>query len=212
MEKPGIRSIMTLLGIFSIAAAMTLAACKHGKDQNQAENAEDSVQEEVSACSPLSAEKAAALIADVNENTAADCGLELIYQEEIEGELLGEYCDFSTFTYVYGSGVERGDKLEYGYELKPVGDHACWFRYDLDTSRNGTFYFKNKEDAECFFQDLIDYGLVIMNDAYLLPTQKLPDGSVKVESLIDYDIIAQIIPPHPDEFSDYYIIEIGYYA
>ena len=48
---------------------------------------------------------------------------------------------------VYGSDVEKGKKIDYGYEVLPTSDHACYFRMSLDTSTQANLYFMNKDDA-----------------------------------------------------------------
>ena len=156
-------------------------------------------------------DKFVALLKNVSQEKAKDCGLSFIYEASDEG---GEEGEVGTSTEVYGWGMEKGKKMDFGYELNCISDHGCYFYYQLDTSTQAALCFKNKDDADRFFEKAVAYGLVVMNDGYHIAEQKLPDGTVKVDSFRDYDIMAEITKPkYDEEFNKgYYVIHINYFA
>ena len=73
---------------------------------------------------------------------------------------------------------------------------------------------KNKDDADRFFEKALAYGLVDVNGSYHIADKKLPNGTVKVESLSDYNIMTQIMKPELDNDYNkgYYVIHFYYFA
>ena len=151
------------------------------------------------------------LLRRVDKGNAQLCGLSFIYEASDEG---GEEGDVGTSVEVYGWGIEKGKKNNFGYELTATSDHAVYFYYQLDTSTQAAICFKNKDDADRFFEKGLAYGLVEMNGDYHIAEQKLSNGTVKVDSFRDYDIFAQITKPQYDEEYNkgYYVIHIYYFS
>lgn len=156
----------------------------------------------------LTFEKVVAFLANHNSEMAAKCALTHIFEDAIEEEgYAGEYAC------VYGWGVERGEKLDFGYEVKCTSDHACWFGFYADTSRNTHICFKNKADADSFFEKALAYGLVIKDGLYYLPTTKLEEGTVTItDNFGDYQILSDISQPQFYEETGYYVIILQYFS
>ena len=87
------------------------------------------------------------LLKNVNAETAKDCGFSFIYADEDQPE-----DDPGTSVAVYGWGVEKGEKQDFGYELNCISDNACYFYYQLDTSTQAAMCFKDKDDADRFIE------------------------------------------------------------
>lgn len=156
-------------------------------------------------------EKFVELLKNPYEGEAQQCGLTPIYFYVIEQSEEDEVGGSSS---VYGWGVEKGRKLEYGYELKCTSPHACYFYYQEDTSRQAAMCFKDKDDADRFFEEALEYGLVVMGNSYHVATEKLPGGTVTVVSFSDYNIMAEITKPaNNNEFHPgFYVISIYFFA
>ena len=151
------------------------------------------------------------LLKNVNAETAKDCGLSFIYEASDDG---GEEGDADTSVVVYGWGVEKGEKQDFGYELNCISDNACYFYYQLDTSTQAAICFKDKDDADRFVEKALAYGIVIMNDGYYISDKELPNGTVKVDSFSDYSILTQMMKPEYDEdfHKGFYVIRFYYFA
>ena len=149
------------------------------------------------------------LLKNVNAETAKDCGFSFIYADEDQPE-----DDPGTSVAVYGWGVEKGEKQDFGYELKCFSDNACYFYYQLDTSTQAAICFKDKDDADRFVEKALAYGIVIMNDGYYISDKELPNGTVKVDSFSDYNILTQMMKPEYDEdfHKGFYVIRFYYFA
>ena len=156
-------------------------------------------------------EKFVELLKNPSGEEAENCGLSLIYTYEIEQSEEDEVGGSST---VYGWGIEKGRQLDYGYELKCTSPHACYFYYQEDTSRQAAMCFKDKADADRFFEKALQYGLVVMGNSYHIAAEKLPNGTVTVDSFSGYDIMAEITKPANDnEFhAGFYVISIYFFA
>lgn len=152
-----------------------------------------------------------ALLKTPNDDTAKKCGLSPIYSANSEPSEEG---DADTSVTVYGWGVEKGKPLDFGYEIISTSAHSCYFYYQQDTSTQAAICFKNKADADRFFEKALAYGLVDVNGSYHIADKKLPNGTVKVESLSDYNIMTQIMKPELDNDYNkgYYVIHFYYFA
>ena len=115
------------------------------------------------------------------ESYAKRCGLSLLYKDVTEEEF-GESIEI-----VYGYEVEKGDKKDWSYEILSKSNHACFFRYNLDTSTHASLSFKDKEEANIFFKKAKDYGLILHGDTYFIPNKKLPNGKGIVLDEDEYD-------------------------
>lgn len=147
------------------------------------------------------------LLRSDDESSASKCGLNYIYNEDYEGE----DGDAGMSIIVYGWGIVRGEKADFGYELKPTSSHAVYYASMLDTSTHSELYFKDKADAERFYAMAQDYGLVFMGGDGYVNKEKLPDGkSVVVESFADYDILCDI--SKPESRDGYYVITFNFFA
>lgn len=151
------------------------------------------------------------LIKNPYQEAAQKCGLTFLYKYETDAGVEGDADGSSTY---YGWGIEKGKKTEDGYELKCTSDHACYFYYQEDTSRQAAMCFKNKDDADRFIEAAVAYGIVVMNDGYYIADEKLPNGTVNVDSFSDYNIITQMMKPQYDEDYNkgYYVIHFYYFA
>ena len=157
----------------------------------------------------FSFDKFVTLLKNVNAETAKGCGFSFIYADEDQPE-----DDPGTSVAVYGWGVEKGEKQDFGYELKCFSDNACYFYYQLDTSTQAAICFKDKDDADRFVEKALAYGIVIMNDGYYISDKELPNGTVKVDSFSDYSILTQMMKPEYDEdfHKGFYVIRFYYFA
>lgn len=159
----------------------------------------------------FSFDKFVTLLKEVNTETAKDCGLSFIYEASDGG---GEEGDAGTSVVVYGWGIEKGKKQDFGYELNSTSDHACYFYYQQDTSTQAAMCFKDKDDADRFIEKALAYGIVDMNGSYHIADQKLPNGTVKVDSFSDYNILTSMEKPVYDEeyHKGFYVIRFYYFA
>lgn len=142
-----------------------------------------------------------------NPSYANRCGLTHIYRNDTEEE-------FGTCTeIVYGYDVEKGSKIDYGYDIVAKSNHACYFIYVLDTSTHAAINFKDEKDANLFYNKARDYGLIIYGDMALIPNKKLPNGkSITVdiddESVSIYDMVCGGITS-PFYADGWYVISIA---
>ena len=80
-------------------------------------------------------------------------GLTFIYKEEIEST----DGDVGEERVVYGREIEKGDKKDFGYNLKSTSKHSCYYELNLDTSTNPYLYFANKDDADSFYNRVANH-------------------------------------------------------
>ena len=149
------------------------------------------------------------LLKSQTDENAKKCGLSLIYHAYDPGD-----GDADMSADVFGWGIEKGKKLDFGYELKTTSPHACYFYYQADTSRQAAMCFKNKADAERFMEKALAYGLVEMDGTYHVNEEKLPNGTVKVNSFSDYRILTSMEKLEYDEeyHKGFYVIRFYYFA
>ena len=140
-----------------------------------------------------------------DERYAQRCGLSQVYRIATEEEY-GEDLDI-----VYGRAIEKGNKLDYGYQLVCNSEHSCYFRYWQATSSGAQLCFKNQEDANLFWKKARDYGLFKYRETYMIPRHKISGGGVIVVDDFEYDgengVLYIISPPQYDD--GYYVIHIG---
>ena len=112
---------------------------------------------------------------------------------------------------VYGSDVEKGKKIDYGYEVLPTSDHACYFRMSLDTSTQASLYFMSKDDANQFLARLAKTAPVTYNDqTYCIRVQE--DGMHISTLCDDGDYSTQFVVYQPVESDGgFYRVEIEVY-
>ena len=149
------------------------------------------------------------LLKSPGKETAKKCGLSLIYHAYDPGD-----GDADMSADVFAWGIEKGEKLDFGYELKTTSPHACYFYYQADTSQQAAMCFKSKADADRFMEKALAYGIVDINGDYHIADQKLPNGTVKAESTSDYNILTSMEKPVLDEeyHKGFYVIRFYYFA
>ena len=140
-----------------------------------------------------------------NERYAQRCGLSQVYRIATEEEY-GEDLDL-----VYGRAIEKGHKLDYGYQLISNSEHSCYFRYHQDTSSGAELCFKKQEDANLFWKKARDYGLFKYEETYMIPRHKIAGGGVLVVDGFEYDgengVLYILSPP---QYNDgFYVLHIG---
>lgn len=159
----------------------------------------------------LTFDKFVDLLKNPNKETAEKCGLTFLFNEETE---VAEEGDAEGSCSFYGWGIEKVERPGNGYHIVCTSDHACYFYYQEDTSKQAAMCFKNKDDANRFIEKALAYGLVDMNGSYHIAEEKLPNGTVKVDSFRDYQIIAQMMKPEKDDdfHQGFYVIRFYYFA
>ena len=112
---------------------------------------------------------------------------------------------------VYGSDVEKGKKIDYGYEVLSTSDHACYFRMSLDTSTQANLYFKSKDDADRYIDHLAKTAPVSYNgQTYCIRNQE--DGMHISTLCDDGDYSTQYVIYQPVESDGgFYRVEIEVY-
>lgn len=211
-----------------LTIAMILSACGGKKASSDSDAAKaDSVavaQDSVATEAPAEDDKEAAqfyeqldfgkfvnLLKTPSKEKAEKCGLSFIYEAESDDGVEGDVAGTSE---VYGWGIEKGKKNEFGYELNCTSPHACYFYYQADTSQQAAMCFKSKADADRFIEKALAYGIVDMNGDYHIADQKLPNGTVKVDSFSDYTILTSMEKPVLDNeyHKGFYVIRFYYFA
>ena len=92
-------------------------------------------------------------------------GLSLVYETE-DG---GNDGDVSCEEIVYGKYIEK----EEGNKLISTTGHSCFFKIQLDTSKQAWLNFSNKDDADHFYNQALKDGKA--NKKYIITTN--PDGN-----------------------------------
>ena len=211
-----------------LTIAMILSACGGKKASSDSDAAKvDSVaaaQDSVATEAPAEDDKEAAqfyeqldfgkfvdLLKTPSKEKAEKCGLSFIYEAESDVALEGDAAGTSE---VYGWGIEKGKKNEFGYALNSTSPHACYFYYQADTSQQAAMCFKSKADADRFMEKALAYGIVDMNGDYHIAEEKLPNGTVKVDSFSDYTILTSMEKPVLDNeyHKGFYVIRFYYFA
>ena len=112
-----------------------------------------------------------------NPSYAEKCGLSIVYQDQFTEEGYGDGDSITSYDYAYGYEVEKGSKDEpMGYKIGATSAHSCYFRYISASDVCENFYFKNKSDADYFFEMAKDYGLIKCDNAYYIPKKKVGKG------------------------------------
>ena len=211
-----------------LTIAMILSACGGKKASSDSDAAKvDSVaaaQDSVATEAPAEDDKEAAqfyeqldfgkfvdLLKSPNKEKAEKCGLSFVYEAESDDGVEGDAAGTSE---VYGWHIEKGKKNEFGYALNSTSPHACYFYYQADTSQQAAMCFKSKADADRFMEKALAYGIVDMNGDYHIAEEKLPNGTVKVDSFSDYTILTSMEKPVLDNeyHKGFYVIRFYYFA
>ena len=112
-----------------------------------------------------------------NEAVAKKCGLDLIYKDKV---------DKRNTMVVYGYDVKKGKKKKYGYEIIPESEHACYVDYCPDCSSDLILYadlfFKSRYDANNFYKQAKEYGLIVYDEVTYVPGEKISSGYHQVDN------------------------------
>lgn len=151
-----------------------------------------------------------AFLDNIDVQHAEKCGLTYLYDYEDDG---GEEGDAGSHDVVYGLNVEKGEKTDYGYQLKPTSRHACYFQYSEDTSTHASLNFTDKADADRFFEAFLKSGVVDCGGMYVVVKQEIPAGEViTVDTMRDYDGKYSIEKPVLNSDEGFYTIIICWFA
>ncbi len=212
-----------LLTIVMILAACSGKKTQAGDDATKADSVAV-VQDSVVTEAPAEDDKEAAqfyeqfdfgkfvdLLKSPSKEKAERCGLSFVYEAESDDGVEGDVAGTSE---VYGWHIEKGKKNEFGYELNCTSNHACYFYYQADTSQQAAMCFKSKDDADRFIEKALAYGIVNVQSDYHIPVEKLPNGTVEVYSLSDYNVFASMEKPVLDNeyHKGFYVIRFYYFA
>ena len=209
----------TVLLLIVMAGLLTACNGTPTKSATNQEAIEDSVEvvatgsvedaEETDDALMISIEPFRALLDSIDVQHAENCGLTYLYEYE-EG---GEDGDAGSYDTVYGRDMEKGEKTDFGYELKPKSDHACYFQYSLDTSTHASLHFTDKADADRFFEAFLKSGIVDCGGMYVVVEEEIPAGEIiSVESMRDYNGKYSIDKPVLDPERGFYTIIICWFA
>lgn len=153
-----------------------------------------------------------ALLRKPNNSNAQKCGLSLLYKDIQREEGYDEGPDyFESKDIVYGFDVEKGNKHEngFGYEINATSDHACYYRYVSASDDGIDLCFINKLDADKFFDNIKDNGLIEYGNGYYIPKKKTSSGITHKEEFDPFqDAYFGVGVPQKDEDSDFYYISI----
>ncbi|MBR3114233.1 MAG: hypothetical protein IKN22_03185 [Bacteroidaceae bacterium] len=116
-------------------------------------------------CKQLSFNDLLALLDDEGKNSIEKTGLSLVYKEEEDYD----GGDVSCEEIVYGKYIEK----EEGNKLISTTGHSCFFKIQLDTSKQAWLNFSNKDDADHFYNQALKDGKA--SKKYIITTN--PDGN-----------------------------------
>ena len=200
---------------------LLICSCKQANKDAQSKEADmtDSVEVVAQDSIPASTEADEALLFpietfrafldSIDVQHAEKCGLTYLYEYEYGGE----DGDAGSYDTVYGCDMEKGEKTDFGYELKPKSYHACYFQYSLDTSTHASLNFTDKGDADRFFEAFLKSGVVDCGGMYVVVEQEIPAGKViSVDTMKDYNGKYSIDKPVLDPERGFYTIIICWFA
>ena len=170
----------------------------------------------------FSAEDFVDLINHNDEATAAKCGLTFLYQDEAEDDMEGYenvegdevYEGDAGFQVVaFGKDIEKGDKLDFGYDLKCTSDHAYYYEVFTATSSNINLCFINQEDATQFYEMLSQKDVIKGEKSFSVTKKEYNGGGeyLLLECLDDSNLVFSVDAPVIEE-SVFYIISIYQYV
>ena len=103
-------------------------------------------------------------------------GFELKYVYKVE------YPDDPGSYDVYvGKDITVYPKNDEEVEIQTKSDHACALYYGASGSSSGSIRFKNKDDADDFIKQALEYGVYAIDGAtefYFVPKEKFPEGGI----------------------------------
>lgn len=177
------------------AIADSLEVVRQDSIENAAEKEKERLEAEriSSMRETLSPEHILALMCNIkNTALAKKCGLEEVYRYNYESEEDEDGFVERLTIIIYGREVGKGSVSENGsdvnYQIISNSDHSCYLEY-YDRQDSGLkMAFKDKEDANDFYNKIIEYGVYNYSGSYLIPKKKLFSGIRKVENF-DYEEI-----------------------
>ena len=109
---------------------------------------------------------------------------------------------------VYGRDIEKGDKRDFGYDLKCTSGHAFYYELNLDTSTNQYLCFANKDDAEGFYDRVANHKpFEYEGKTYYINKN---NGELYIDTKYDEDSFETHYALYPPELEDgFYQIKIG---
>lgn len=121
------------------------------KLKNDSAEAEKQKREEAAKqfCEQFSVEDLLRLLNHAGEPEAEKSGMSFLFDDSVDDD---EEEGLSYSVVAYGRNVEKGKKLDLGYQIVSTSAHSCYFTLNVDTSTNPRLYFANQEDANNFFQ------------------------------------------------------------
>lgn len=143
------------------------------------------------------------LINQNDEAAAAQCGMTLLYEGELEEDmeefegLEGEEGDAGFYVTVFGKDIEKGEPSETGYEMKVTSDHAYYYELVSATSFNQNLYFDNPADAEAFFEKLSQQEVIKGETPFAVETMtnQLGEDYLLLKGVDDDNLVFEINKP-----------------
>ncbi|MBR4391467.1 MAG: hypothetical protein IKT08_05120 [Bacteroidales bacterium] len=211
---------LLLIGLSLLFAVSCNQSNKNGQQKENAEPVETVQQNK--GFDLFSAEDFVDLINHNDEAAAAKCGMTFLYQDEVEEDMEGYESvegdevyegDAGFQVVVFGKDIEKGDKLDFGYDLKNTSDHAYYYEVVTATSINQNLCFINQEDANQFYE-MLSQKDVIEGERKFSVTKKEYNGGgeyLLLECLDDSNLVFSIDAPVIEE-GVFYIISIYQYV
>lgn len=143
------------------------------------------------------------LINQNDEAAAAQCGMTLLYEGELEEDmeefegLEGEEVDAGFYVTVFGKDIEKGEPSETGYEMKVTSDHAYYYELVSATSFNQNLYFDNPADANAFFEKLSQQEVIKGEKSFSVAkqTNQLGEDYLLLTGVDDDNLVFEISAP-----------------
>ena len=151
----------------------------------------------------LSPERVFALMDNIgNTSLAKQCGLEEIYKYEYSYDGDEDDPGISYDIEIYGRDVKKGSVSDKGdcvsVEIISKSNHSCYLKHECLSDCGFELSFKDKGDADSFFNMVVDNGVykIYDYDNYLIPKRKQFKG-IRECNKVDEDIA-------------YYMSEVSY--
>lgn len=141
----------------------------------------------------LSPEHVFALMSDINNTSLANkSGLEEIYKYKYESEEDEDGFVDRLSIIIYGREVGKGSVSENGldvnYQIKSNSEHSCYLEYYERSDYGYKIAFKDKEDADYFYNKILENGVFNYGESILIPKKKDFSGIRKIENFDIEDI------------------------
>ena len=136
-------------------------------------------------------------------------GMKFIYEASLDmGEVEG-------YELVYGRDIEKGEKKEFGYELKATSPHGFFFEMSFDTSTQASLSFASQDDANTFIETVLNTEPFPYEDKtfYVHPKQQDDGQYIHLQTPYgddDFETRYVLYPPRPRD--GFILIEIEVYV